>query len=99
MEVNYPFIALIIYSIILLVVYLRILYDTQSSTKAIAYLFLCTFLPVFGILFYLAFGINYWKKKRYSKKMNENEKMLNRLTKKIPGYNNCIVEPKRSFRR
>ena len=90
---NYLPIASIIYSLILIIVCLRILYDTHSSTKTIAYLFLCVFLPVFGIIFYLAFGINYWKNKLYSKKMNENDKMLNELKKKIPEYAKCTLDP------
>ena len=73
---------------------MRILYDTHSSTKTIAYIFLCIFFPVIGILFYLAFGINYWKNKLYSKKTYENDKMLNELKKKIPEYNKCTVDPK-----
>ncbi|QEC66599.1 cardiolipin synthase [Panacibacter ginsenosidivorans] len=91
---NYKLILLIVYCLILLVVCLRILYETQNSSKTIAYLFVCIFFPVFGILFYLAFGINYWKKKRYSKKMNEDDKMLDQLKKKIPEYKNCTVDPK-----
>ncbi|CAN5425467.1 cardiolipin synthase [soil metagenome] len=91
---NYKLIILIAYCIILLITCLRILYETQNSSKTIAYLFLCIFLPVFGILFYLAFGINYWKKKLYSKKMNEDDKLLDHLKKKIPEYKNCIVDPK-----
>jgi cardiolipin synthase len=49
---------------------------------------------VFGIIFYLAFGINYWKNKLYSQKMNENLKMLNELKKKIPEYSKCTIDPK-----
>ena len=91
---NYKLIVLIVYSLILIVVCLRILYETQSSSKTIAYLLFCIFFPVFGILFYLAFGINYWKKKLYSKKMDEDDKMLDQLKKKIPAYKNCTVDPK-----
>jgi cardiolipin synthase A/B len=91
--INYQLIILIIYCVVLCIVCLRILYDTHSSTKTIAYLFLCIFFPVFGIIFYLAFGINYWKNKLYSKKMNENNKMLDGLKKKIPGYNKCTLDP------
>lgn len=91
---NYKLIALIIYCFILLFICLRILYETHSSTKTISYLFLCIFFPVAGILFYLAFGINYWKKKRYSKKMNENDKMLDELMKRVAEYKRCIADPK-----
>jgi cardiolipin synthase len=91
---NYKLVILIIYCLALIFICLRILYDTHSSTKTIAYLLLCLFLPVFGIIFYLAFGINYWKNKLYSQKMNENLKMLNELKKKIPEYSKCTIDPK-----
>ena len=61
-------IVLIVYTIILILVSLRIIYETHSSTKIMAYLLFCAFIPVIGILFYLAFGINYWKKKIILKK-------------------------------
>lgn len=91
---NYKLIVLIVYCAALVFVCLRILYDTHSSTKTIAYLLLCIFLPVFGILFYLAFGINYWKNKLYSRKMIENNKMLDELRGKIPEYKKCTIDPK-----
>ncbi|MEO8712671.1 MAG: cardiolipin synthase [Parafilimonas sp.] len=91
---NYKLIGLIIYGAVLFFVCLRILYDTHSSTKTIAYLLLCIFFPVFGIIFYLAFGINYWKKKLYSGKMNEDSKMLDELKKKISQYKNCTIDPR-----
>ena len=83
-----------IYLLVLLAVCARILYDTHSSTKTLAYLLLCIFLPVFGILFYLAFGINFWKKKAYSKKTNANTKILQQLKKEIRAYGNAVTDPK-----
>lgn len=91
---SYNIIYVIFYCVILLVVCLHIIYKMQSSSKTISYLFLCIFFPVFGIIFYLAFGINYWKRKQYSQKADEDEKMLTQLKKKIPGYNNCTINPK-----
>jgi cardiolipin synthase len=41
----------------------------------------------------MTFGINYWKNKLYSKKMNENNKMLDELKKKIPEYTKCTLSP------
>src|SRR5690349_13961655 len=72
-------IGLIIYGVILVVVCLRILYETHSSTKTIAYLLFCIFVPFIGIGFYLAFGINYWKLKLYSNKLAEDKKLLKEM--------------------
>lgn len=91
---NWGLVILIIYLIILLAVCLRIIFETYSSTKAWAYLFFCIFVPVIGVLFYLAFGVNYWKKKLYSKKMGLDNKILDQLNKDILLYKTSIVDLK-----
>jgi cardiolipin synthase len=85
-------IVFIVYTIILILVCLRIIYETHSSTKILAYLLFCVFIPVIGLLFYLAFGINYWKKKLYLKKMGQDEKVLQQMKKNILQYNEAVVE-------
>jgi cardiolipin synthase len=91
---NWILIFISIYVIILLLVCLRIIFETYSSSKALAYLFFCIFVPVIGILFYLAFGINYWQKKLYTKKSGENDKMLEELKNNISQYKESIVDVK-----
>jgi cardiolipin synthase A/B len=88
---NLTSVAIIIYLVILLLICLRIIFETHSSTKTLAYLLFCIFIPLVGILFYLAFGINYWKIKLYSKKSALNEKLLQQLNKSIPHYKASIV--------
>ncbi|MEO7307652.1 MAG: cardiolipin synthase [Ferruginibacter sp.] len=88
---HWNWIVIICYLAILLLVCLRIIFETHSSTKTLAYLLFCIFVPVVGIVFYLAFGINYWKIKRYSKKAAEDEKLLKQLKKNIPRYSASIV--------
>ncbi len=66
---NWLLIAEIVYLVILIVVCIRIIYDTRSNTKTLAYLLLAIFIPVAGIVFYFSFGINYRKRKIYSKKL------------------------------
>src|SRR6187551_2154852 len=86
-----PWIVILSYVVILILVCLRIIYETHSSTKTIAYLLFCIFAPVIGILFYLAFGINYWRKKLYTRKSDEDLKILEDLKKTIPQYNEVMV--------
>ena len=88
---SWSWIVIIIYLIILLLVCLRIIFETHSSTKSLAYLLFCIFIPVIGIVFYLTFGINYWKLKLYSKKSKLNEQLLQQLKKSIPQYSASIV--------
>lgn len=85
-------IVFIVYTIILILVCLRIIYETHSSTKTMAYLLFSVFIPVLGMLFYLAFGINYWKKKLYTKKSGQDEKILQAMKKDLVQYNDAIVE-------
>lgn len=89
---SWTLIATVVYFILVLLVCLRNIYETGSSTKTMAYLLFCIFVPVIGILFYLAFGINYWRKKRYSKKMGEDEKILAYMKKNIQQYNETLVK-------
>ncbi len=76
----------IIYIVILAVICLRIIYETRSTTKTMAYLLFCIFIPLVGIIFYVVFGINYWRKKVYDKKMSQDEKILIQLKKDINVY-------------
>ena len=74
------------YLVILLLTCLRIIFETHSSTKTLAYLLFCILIPVIGLVFYLTFGINYWKMKIYSNKLAEDEKLLKQIRKAIPQF-------------
>jgi len=82
-----------VYLLILLAVCLRIIYETRSATKTMAYLLLAIFLPVAGIVFYLLFGVNFWKTKAYSNKAKEDEKLLEQLKKEMKIYESETVLP------
>lgn len=87
------FIVGIVYILIVIVVCLRVVYDTRSTTKTMAYILLCIFIPIAGVLFYLIFGINYWKRKQYDKKSDEDEKVLQSLKIDLGVFVDEIVEP------
>jgi cardiolipin synthase len=80
---KWSLLAEIVYGIILLFVCLRIIYDTRSSSKTLAYLLLAIFVPVAGMLFYFLFGKNYRKHLIYSKKLVMDDKRLRDLNKRI----------------
>jgi cardiolipin synthase len=69
----------IIYTVILILICLRIIYETQSTTKTLAYLLFAVFVPFAGMIFYFFFGINYRNKKMYSKKIFQNDEMASKL--------------------
>ena len=74
----------IIYTVVLLFVCVRILYETHSTTKTLAYLLFCVFIPLIGIMFYLAFGVNYWKTKLYAAKLTEDNQLLREMDEHLP---------------
>ena len=71
------------YGIILLAACIRIIYDTRSSTKTLAYLLLAVFVPVAGMIFYFLLGVNYRKHQIYSKKLIMDEKASRALNEMI----------------
>ncbi len=71
------------YFIVTFLVIVRVLYDTRSSTKALAYILFIVFLPILGTLFYFAFGINYRKRKLYTKKIVIDEHQGRQISKEI----------------
>jgi len=76
----------IVYIIVVVLVCLRIIYDTRTNAKTLAYLLLVVFLPFFGIFFYLSFGTNYRKRKIYSKKLIKDETVAKKLRADIFQY-------------
>ncbi|ASU34070.1 cardiolipin synthase [Mucilaginibacter xinganensis] len=72
-----------IYVIIVILVCLRILYDTVSTGKTFAYLLVAILFPGFGIIIYFAVGANYRKNKIYSKKIATDSKLLKEIREKI----------------
>lgn len=80
------------YLIIVLLVILRVLYDTRSGVKALAYILFIVLVPVAGILFYFSFGINYRKRKLYSKKIVENEVLRQKILTNLQDYSEKVME-------
>lgn len=83
---NWLLIGEITYVIVLILVCLRIIYDTRSTTKTLAYLLFAVFVPIFGMIFYFSFGINYRHRKMYSKKLYENDDLAVKFQQRILHY-------------
>ena len=76
----------IAYIIILILVCLRIIYDTRSTTKTLAYLLFAIFVPFAGMIFYFLFGINYRNREMYSKKLLQNDELAKKVHKELYEY-------------
>jgi len=83
---NWILLIEIIYISVLVLVCLRIIYDTRSVTKTMAYLLFVIFFPVIGMVFYFSFGINYRKRKMYNSKLLADEQLLGALRDYISPY-------------
>lgn len=73
----------IAYSVLLVLVCLKAIYDTGSNTKALAYVLAIIFLPFAGMVFYFVFGTNYRKRKIYSRKLLADDTQSRRLESAI----------------
>lgn len=80
----------IAYGLLVLFVILRVLNDTRSGTKALAYILFIIFVPFVGMIFYFSVGINYRKRKLYSKKIVEDEPLRQQIRNKMNTYSEAI---------
>lgn len=89
---NWILLLEVIYSIILALVCLRIIYDTRGTSKTLAYLLGAIFLPILGIIIYFSFGINYRKRKMYRNKSLLNSSLRKKLKQEILESSNIILD-------
>lgn len=81
-----------IYIIILVGICLRIIFETRSTNKTLAYLLFSFFIPVLGMIFYITFGINYWRKKKYNQKSVVDKQILDLIAKTSQPYIETSLE-------
>ncbi|KVV13743.1 cardiolipin synthase [Flavobacterium sp. TAB 87] len=87
------------YLLLMFFVILRVIFDTRSSTKALAYILFIIFVPVAGMIFYFSFGINYRKRKLYTKKLQIDEplrlKIRNKMNMQAEAISNSGLVPEK----
>lgn len=88
---NWTLIYEIVYALVVILVSLRVIYDTRDNSKTLAYLLLVIFLPIIGIIVYFSFGVNYRKNKLYSKKLFKDDGLAKRLEKEVHEYSNRVL--------
>ena len=76
-------------SLVILVIF-RVVNDTRSSTKALAYILFILFVPIIGMVFYFSFGINYRNRKLYSKKLGLDGPLREQINSKMSAYSKAI---------
>lgn len=87
---NWILLVEIIYLFVVILVIFRVVNDTRSSTKALAYILFILFVPLIGMIFYFSFGINYRNRKLYSKKLGLDEPLRAQIKSKLDAYFEAI---------
>ena len=82
---------IILYLIVLLIVAVRIIINTTTPSKGMAYLLLVFVFPVGGILIYLSVGLNYRKSKLYKRKIYIDEKIFPEVEEKRRLYSQEVL--------
>lgn len=79
---DYPIIILILeilYLIGIIFLSIKIIFDTNTVSKTLAYLLVIIFVPVIGVIIYFLFGINFQKNKFYHFKIRRNKEIYKRI--------------------
>lgn len=85
------YISVSLYALVLIAVCIKIIADTTTPSKGLAYLLLVLTFPLFGIIIYMNIGLNYRKKKLYQKKIDIDEKLFPELEQRLSSYNDGIL--------
>jgi cardiolipin synthase len=92
---NWILIGELIYLLIVIAVCLRIIYETNNTSKTLSYLLLTVFLPIAGMIIYFSIGTNYRKRKLYSKKLIKDDILLQQITHRIQVQSEIVMEQKK----
>lgn len=92
-EIDWLLIGELIYGLIVAATCVRIIYDTRTSTKTLAYLLLTVFLPVVGMILYFSVGLNYRTRSLYSKKLFDDDQLLKKLYAQITRVTRNTLKP------
>ncbi len=87
----------LVYVIIVVFTSIRIILDTQTTSKTLAYLLLVITIPVAGIVFYFAFGINYRRSKSTRKISLIYREITDQLMQKNPDQTDALLKKSHDF--
>ena len=73
---HYPTISLVFVVVLSIFTIVRIIMDTNNSAKTMAYILLVFLVPIGGAIIYFSFGVNYRRRKIFSKKIIANEALF-----------------------
>jgi cardiolipin synthase len=80
---HYPTISLVFIILLSVFTIVRIIMDTNNSAKTMAYILLVFLFPIGGAVIYFAFGVNYRRRKLFSKKIILNEDLFTKIEDRL----------------
>jgi cardiolipin synthase A/B len=80
---HYPTISLVFIILLSVFTIVRIIMDTNNSAKTMAYILLVFLFPIGGAIIYFAFGVNYRRRKLFSKKIIQNEDLFTKIQDRL----------------
>ena len=86
-----PAIAAVISFTLAFLTAIKVIADTHSSTKTLAYLLVVFFIPILGSIIYFSFGVNYRKKRLYSRKIVADSKLLEEIERRHYSFSQKIA--------
>lgn len=89
-DTKWVFLIEAVYILLLIGVCIRVVYDTRSVAKTLGYLLLVIFVPIAGMIFYFSFGINYRKRKIYTKKLEVDESIKIDFERRMKEYDEVV---------
>jgi cardiolipin synthase len=85
-----------IYIALIIVVCIRIILDSSTPSKTLAYILLVILVPIAGVIFYLSVGLNYRKRKLYKKKIDIDRQSFPELDSELELFRSGTEERKES---
>ena len=96
---HYPSISLAFVILLSVFTVIRVIRDTNNSSKTLAYILLVLLLPVAGSIIYFAFGINYRRRKMFSKNILANEELFAKMEGRLlAGSKKVLAEAHENIR-
>jgi cardiolipin synthase len=85
------------YYVVVIYFFFRLLLENKNPLKTQSYLLLMVLLPFVGLLIYLLFGVNFRRKKMYSRKVFRDHKIIQQWIKNYEDLLNQSAENVRDF--
>ncbi|WP_118972078.1 cardiolipin synthase [Taibaiella koreensis] len=89
---HYPTVSLVFVVLLSVFTIVRIIMDTGNSAKTMAYILLVFLFPVGGAAIYFIFGVNYRRRKLFTKKIIANEALFLKIQDRLEAASLKILE-------